>query len=264
MVPFLLCILVIFFGGPSAYGQNSETTKIFNEAKIINDDLIDTPLCIKATGNEHGEEYLYSSDFLNEEDIYRKLNFPYITPSVGIYGLIQYPQYWLVKNYWGITNKFKAQYAFFTPPLNEKNNKKVVLVNEYKDHRWRIKPVPLFNGTFFIENYSSRQYLLVKGHYGRHSDPDHWVFNDRRFVFVENFRENYNYDLARLWEIKKVENGTYIIKNHWANEFLYRGQFDLHKVHAISEVDQGIAGHPALTWTNHNLIEEAFLTIEKC
>ena len=244
--------LTFLFVAPEANGQNKETWKIFNDAKQISDDILDTPVCIKATGNKNGEEFMYTNDFLKEYDIWYKNQGHFVWFAA-----------WFHKSYRGLDDSVKPKYVFFTPPLDLQSNLPRSL-DYYKEFKWKIIPVKKFGwDTFEIENYSTKQVLLIKGEMNRKTDPVHYQFNGRRFVFVENFYDHYHYDHSRMWKIREVENGTYIIKNSWSHEFLYRARLDINKVGSVSTVGQA-AGNLALTWTNRNMIEEALLKIEKC
>ena len=97
----------------------------------------------------------------------------------------------------------------------------------------------------------------------RKIDPGHYQFKGRRFVFVENFYDHYHYDHSRMWKIRELANGTYIIQNAWSHEFLYRAKLDMSKFNPFSSLDE-VPGNIALTWTNRNIIPEASFKIEKC
>ena len=68
LLPLVLALTILFVV-PEANGQNNETWKIFNDAKQISDDILNTPVCIKATGNTNGEEFMYTNDLLKEYDL---------------------------------------------------------------------------------------------------------------------------------------------------------------------------------------------------
>ena len=242
MVLFLLFSLTTMF----VFGQNEEIAQIFNDAKKIDDDIVDTPVCIKVIENGE-EEFLYTADFMSEKSLLAN-------------GTV-WPYSWLAKQYLGLSDAMDPRYVFFTHPFILNLPWPLNLSKEYK---WKLKPL-LDSGwdTFEIENYARKQVLHVMEEQTREKDLNQYVFIRRKFVFSDNI-DGYDNDLSRTWtwKIRKVKNAGYLIRNAWSNEFLYRARLQLENLPIVSALDQKEVGNLAATWIN--LIEDTFVQIEEC
>ena len=249
---WLFLVLLIVFSAPEIFGQND-----------ISYDLLNRPVCIKARGNPHGEEFLYTSNLFKEGDILDETKSIFFD-ALLLPGLIaKNPVMWLAKKYYGINDVLNPKYVFFTPPLNK--NKQHKLDNDYKEHKWQIKRMSQFGTNLYeIENIATKQVLLLKGESDRYANPDKYIYDKMRFVFVENFDGHQHNEHSSLWKISQAVNGSYIIKNAWSNEYLIRSKLGLRSIPAVATVDQTVAGTVAATWVDGKLILEGFLTIEKC
>ena len=154
---FVTFIVTILFCGPNVLGKNEETIKFFNEATKISDDLLNTPVCIKATGKEKGDEFLYTHRWLNEITIMEE----------AFCTSVYWPINWAITYWRELDEKVNPKYVFFTPPLDLQKNLPQS-IDFYKEYKWKLIPQKNFGwDTFEIRNHITNQLLLIKGKIGR-------------------------------------------------------------------------------------------------
>ena len=96
-------------------------------------------------------------------------------------------------------------------------------LNTYGNYSfWIWNPVPeLGEDIYEIENCYNNQLLMIRGK-DRGLDPEQYVKNDERLVFMENRNTSSFYrDVASLWRICSPEEGYWYFKNFVNSEYLY-------------------------------------------